>query len=200
MSKIPIMMDFISGLLLAYDLYPNKSGILLTFNNWVRRNLLETDTGNITNKRTIVFSMTISAFIFLMILAWAWYKGSSHPEPASQAGAEFGLFLIGAVAAWFLMTLVATLLRGENQEVPILLIGIVVAAVALGLVPTLKPSVDVVVALIAFVYMSMLYPFSMVVAGRVRRLLLADQEKPFYIFAMLGLALFVVSKLIELTV
>ncbi len=197
MSKIIILMDFISGLLLAYDFYP-KSGVLLKFHNWIRDELVKTDTNDIFNKRTLVFNILISTFIFLMILAWAWYKESG--QEARGIWAEIGLFLLGSIIAWIIITLLAGLFKKLGQESLTLIAGIIIAMVAFAYIPKLLSSVNVIVSLIAFVYMCVLYPFAMIIANNVRKALLADKDKPFYIFAMLGLALFVVSNLMELIV
>ena len=129
MSKIPLIMDLVSGLLLAFDFYP-KTGILLKFHDWVKRILVSTNTDDLTNKRTIIFDVIISSFIFVMILAWAWYKGSNQLEPVGRVGAELGLFSIGDVLAWLIISALVILLKNMEQQGLVLIMGIIISVLA----------------------------------------------------------------------
>lgn len=197
MSKITIFMTFISGVLLAYEFYP-KSGALLKFHNWIRDGLVKTDTKDLLNRRTLVFNFIISLFIFSMLLAWAWYKNSN--QEAYNIWPEVGLFFLGIVIAWAIITPLAGLLKKFEQEGLIFIIGLIISITSLVTIFSLNPSVNLVAVLIAFVYMSILYPFAMIIASYIQKALIAKKDKPFYIFAMMGLALFVASNLIELFV
>jgi hypothetical protein len=205
MCKIPIIMDLIAGVLLAYDLFP-KSGPLLRFHNWIRDNLKETDTRNLTNKRTVIFNTIISFSIFLIILAWAWYR--SCGQEASNIGLEIALFAAGAVAAWLIITPIAMLFNKIGQEGLTFPIGIAFSLAALICIPLVSPPTEIVISLVAFIYMCVLHPLAMLIAGSVRKILLPPEvkkgekqngeKKPFYTFAIMGLALFIVTKLIEI--
>jgi hypothetical protein len=197
MAKIPMWMEFIAGLLLAYDLLP-KSGALLKFHNWIRDGLVKTNTKDLLNRRTLVFNLIISFFIFLMLVAWAWYKNSN--QEAYNVGAESGLFLLGIVIAWAIITPIAALLKKFGQESLIFPTGLIISVISLVIGVNLNPSANIMAVLIAFVYISFLYPFAMIIASYIQKALLAQKDKPFYIFAMLGIALFAVSKIFELTV
>ncbi len=197
MAKIPMWMEFIAGLLLAYDLLP-KSGTLLKFHNWIRDGLVKTDTKDLLNRRTLVFNFIISFFIFLMLVAWAWYKNSN--QEAYNIGTEAGLFLLGIFIAWAIITPIAALLKKFGQEGLILPIGLIISITSLVIVVNLNPSANIMAVLIAFVYLSILYPFAMIIASYIQKTLLAQKDKPFYIFAIIGITLFAVSKIIELVV
>jgi hypothetical protein len=69
MSKIPLWMDLIAGLLLAYDLLPKK-GALAKFHDWIRKFIKDINTDDFTNFKSMIFSGTLSVFIFLMLLLW----------------------------------------------------------------------------------------------------------------------------------
>ena len=197
MSKIPIVMDLISGILLAYDLFP-KRGIFLSFHNWIKDNILNTDTNNPTIRRTIVFNIIVSFFIFLMILVWAWYKNSDQSQ--TNVWTELGLFTVGAILAWGLITLISILLSNLVGVFGIFVIGLVIGIVVLASMAKISLSSNLIAPFISFIYMCFLYPFAMTLADGIRRMLLIDKDKHFYIFGILGLALFVISKIIVLVV
>lgn len=206
MSKIPIWMDLISGLLLAIDFYP-KHGIAKKVDTWVRDKLTATDTNDPTNGRTVVFNFLVSSFIFSMLLVWAFYKNSSQPD--NNVGIEILLFGIGSVISCVLITTLTVLLMKISRKflkgslevsAVVLLVGTLLSALALINVPRLHPPVEVIVSLIAFVFMCILLPFAMLIANNIKKALSADKDKPFYVFAFMGLVMFVAGKIIELTV
>jgi len=199
MNKIPLIMDLISGILLAYDFFP-KSGFLLRFHNWIKDNLSETDTNKLTSCRTLVFNVCISAFLFLLLLLWAYYKGSSTPQ--NHILQEIGLFALGAILALAIIILITIILTKINQQNPLLLllVGIIIAMISLIVGVKISTNPPIITSLVAFIYFCILFPFATIIAGLARRALLADMNRPFYIFAVLGLVLFVASKIIEIFV
>jgi hypothetical protein len=196
-SKIPLIMDLISGILLAYDFFP-KSGFLLRFHNWIKENLKNTDTNKVSSINTIVFNICISGFLFLMLLLWAWYKNSNAVQ--SNILQEIGLFAIGAIAALCVIILITIMLSKIKQQYPLLIVGLFIAMISLIVGVKISTAAPFITGLSAFVYFLFLFPFAAVIAGIARRALLADINKPFYIFAVFGLILFVASKIIEIIV
>lgn len=203
MAKIPIIMDLIAGLFLACDLL-GRLDPLVRFHNWIEKNLKKIDTDNLFNWRTVFFNIITCSSIFILILAWAWY--SSSDQEASNIGPEILWFFIGAVAAWAIITPLAMLLKKIGQEGLAFPIGITFSIATLICVAQLAFPTEAVVSSIAFIYMCMLYPFAMTMASRIRKILLAPEgkkgkkDKQFYIFAMMGLVLFIASKSIEIVV
>jgi len=196
MLKIPIWMDLIAGFLLAYDLFP-KTGKLASFHDRIRKFLKEIDTKNFTNIKTMVFSGTVSFFIFLMLLLWVYYKNSSRLD--YNVWIEIGWFFLGIIIAWGLITLLAKIFKRIGLK-GIFFIGLFLSVLTLAIVFPLNPPTGLVASLTSFIYICLLYPFAMIIANNVQKVLLADEKKPFYIFAVIGIALFVVSKIFELTV
>jgi hypothetical protein len=141
--------------------------------------------------------MAVSAIIFLLILVWAWYKNCN--DPSTNILGELLIFTIGAIFAWGLITLISILFK-RLGPFGIFVVGIIISFAAIIAIPTLNLSMTLVAGYIAFIYICFLYPFAMIMSNSVRRALLADSEKRFYIFALFGLALFVVTKIIELVV
>jgi predicted neutral ceramidase superfamily lipid hydrolase len=196
MAKIPIWMDLIAGILLAYDLFP-KFGKLSRFHNWIRGYLKKIDTRNFTNIKTMIFSGAVSIFIFLMLLLWVYYKNSGQLE--YNVWAEIGCFFLGIVVAWVVITLLAKLFKSLGVF-GIFIIGLILSVLTLIIVFPLHPSSGLAASSASFLYICILYPFAMIIANNVQRILLADEKKQFYIFALIGLVLFGVSKIFELTV
>ena len=196
MSKIPIWMDLIAGFLLGYDLFP-KFGMLSRFHDRIREFLKKIDTGNFTNAKTMIFSGSLSFYIFLMLLLWVYYKNSNQLN--YNIWIEIGWFFLGIVVAWGVITLLAKILKRIGLS-GIFWIGILLSILTLVIVFPLHPSSGLLTSSTSFIYICFLYPFAMIEANNVKKVLLADEKKPFYIFAIIGMALFVVSKIFELTV
>jgi len=133
-----------------------------------------------------------------MLLIWAWYKSSNQGN--NNIGLEIGLCALGSVIAWFIVIILTALLKriGKYSILFTFLIGLVISSLALVYIPQLHPPVEVLVSLIAFIYMCLFLPFAMLIAGNVKKALLADKEKPFYMFALTGLVIFIASKIIDL--
>ncbi len=196
MAKIPVIMDLIAGILLAYDLLP-KFGKLSRFHARIREYLKEIDTKNFTNIKTMFFSGAISIFIFLILLLWVYYKNSSRLE--YNVWMEIGWFFLGIVVAWGIITLLAKILKRIGL-LGIFIIGFFLSVLTLVIVFPLNPPTGLVASSLSFIYICLLYPFAMIVANNVQKVLLDDEKKPFYIFAIIGMALFIASKIFELTV
>jgi len=194
MAKIPIWMDLIAGILLAYDLFP-KFGKLSRFHDRIREYLKKIDTKNFTNIKTMVFSGAVSIFIFLMLLLWVYYKNSSNLN--YNVWIEIGWFFLGIVVAWVLITMVAKIFKRLGPQ-GIFIIGLFLSVLTLVMMAKLHPPTGLAASLASFIYICFLYPFAMIIANNVQKVLTG--EKPFYIFAIIGIALFVVSKIFELTV
>ena len=82
-------------------------------------------------------------------------------------------------------------------------IGMVLTIIAFGLILLVShyhASVDFVPVLIAFAYMCLLIPFSMVISPTVKKNLLDLNQPSSYIYAKVGLLIFVISNVIELVV
>ncbi len=193
MEKIPIVMDFIAGILLALDLFQNY-GILVKIYEKIKDFIKKIDTENYTNIRTKIFSATLSGFFFILLLLGFYYKNSGNLN--YNVGIEIGWFLLGAVVAWVLITLIAKILRRIGVW-GIFSIGLVISILSFFFF-LLHPSNEIGTALTSFVYICILYPFGMTIARTVQRILLADEKRPFYMFAVIGLLIFAVSKIYEL--
>lgn len=193
MDKIPLWMNFIAGILLAYDLFP-KSGILSEFHERIKKIIKELDTKNFTNLKTMIFSGSLSIFIFLMLLLWVYYKNRNNIN--YNVGIEIGWFFLGVLVAWGLITGIAKLFKNVGQ-LAMLFIGIILSLAIFILVFSLHPSSNLATVTTSFVYICTLYPFGMNIADNVQKALLKD-DKPFYIFAILGFSLFIVSSLLEI--
>jgi MFS family permease len=194
MAKIPIWMELIAGILLAYDLFP-KFGKLSRFHDRIREYLKKIDTKNFTNIKTMVFSSAVSIFIFLMLLLWVYYKNSSNLD--YNVWIEIGWFFLGIVVAWVLITMIAKIFKKLGPQ-GIFIIGLFLSLLALVMMAKLHPPTGLAASLASFIYICFLYPFAMIIANNVQKVLTG--EKPFYIFAIVGMVLFVVSKIFELTV
>ena len=195
MAKIPIWMDLIAGILLVYDLFP-KSGKLASFHDRIRKYIQEIDTKNFTSLKTMVFSGALSIFIFLMLLLWVYYKNSGQLE--YNVWVEIGWFFLGIVVAWGIITLLAKIFKRLGPQ-GIFIIGLFLSVLTLVMMAKLHPPTGLAASLASFIYICFLYPFAMIIANYVQKVL-TDDKKPFYIFAIIGITLFVVSKIFELTV
>jgi hypothetical protein len=195
MSKIPLVMDLVAGLLLACDLLP-KTGILSRFHDCIKKFIKEIDTNNFTNNKTMIFSGSLSIFIFIMLLLWVYYKNSEKIN--YNIWIEVGWFSLGILMAWCIITLIAKLLK-KIGVLGIFWVGLFLSILTLTVVFPLRPSTELSVSAASFIYICFLYPLAMVIAGKTQEVLLADEKKPFFIFAVVGLTIFVASKLIELT-
>ena len=201
MSKIPLWMDLFSGLLLAYDFYP-KSGWPMKFYNWVKDNVEKTDTNNIRQIRTIIFNSSIALLIFITLFLWALYKTNNNPD--TQLGSEVLFFAVGFVIALALITLLAIKFQPKKNPGLTAITASFITFVILVILSVVRiKSVNLVTALIGFMYMCMFYSLAIETASFTRNLLLAenkseDEKKPFYMFALMGLALFVASHVIQI--
>lgn len=203
MSKIPVWMDLISGLLLVTDLIPKKSWFG-KLHRGLRRVLEEIDTSNPSDPKTIIFNLLGAIFAFFTLLSWAWYRSGGKGDNIWQ---EIGLFFVGIIAGAIVINLVAMLFKrmfGDAFASLLFVAGLALSMFFLILGVRLNKSAEFVVALIALVYMCILIPFTTLIANHVRKILLGtnetEKEKPFYMFALLGAAIFIISKVIELVV
>jgi len=202
MAKIPVWMDLIAGILLAVDFIP-KNSTLTKIYKWTQKALLKSNQSNPASGYTMLTNFVISVFLFVMLLSWAWYKSSN--EPASNIGPEIGLFALGTVAGFIVITGISMLFNKIFKRYLLFMVPTAVVLVIISLVAISKhhTSVHFVVAAIAFIYMCILIPLSMTILDTVKRAFLEPGEidKPSsYIYAKIGLFIFVMSKVIELVV
>lgn len=197
MDKISTYMDLIAGIFLALDLF-QKYPLLVKIYNKIKGFIKEIDTENFTKPKTMLFSGTLSIFLFIILLLGVYYKNSDNLN--YNVWMEIGWFTLGGVVAWVLITLLAKLLTKIFMSIDVLLIffiGLIISMLTPFLF-LLHPTNELAALLTSFIYICFLYPFGMTIARTVKRILLADEKRPFYMFAVIGLFLFFVSKIYEL--
>lgn len=194
MAKIPLIMDFISGLLLAYDFLP-KSGSLQQFHDGLRKRLEQINTNQPYRIGTIIFNTVVSCFMFFLISCWVFYKNRNAP-PDTHLPEEILFLFIGSVIALICLSVVTVIFRNETK---IWIASWLLIIIPVVLFLTVHPSVNFLAGLIAAIYMFLLFPFVTISANYIKRGLLAHPEKKFYLFAVLGLILFLASKLIQIS-
>lgn len=198
MSKITLYMDFISGLLLAYDFFP-KSGWLATFHDKLRRYLENIDTNKPISIGTLFFNFMVSCFIFLMLLCWAYYKTKNAPD--EHILSEMLFYSVGIVIAFIVITgLTIIVMKITHQQIFILYCGVVLALITLFIGGNIHPSINGLSAIIGMIYMFVLLPFAMLMADKVKDVLTANPKKEYHMFAVLGFVIFIVSNLIKINV
>lgn len=203
MDKIPIWMDLIAGVLLIMDLIPRDSRFG-KIHSWMRKILTEIDTNNPGNPKTMVFNLLGAIFAFFALLSWAWYRSSGEQV---NIWPEIRLLFIGILIGAIVINSIAILFKkvfGDGFSFATFVTGIILSIVFLVVGIYLNKAPTFITALIALVYMCILIPFTILISNHVRKILLGNdkirKEKPFYMFALLGAAIFIISKVILLAV
>ncbi|MGD0780749.1 MAG: hypothetical protein ABR954_08265 [Dehalococcoidales bacterium] len=193
MDKIPIWMDLIAGIFLALDLFRNYK-IPSKIYDQIKKFVKKIDTNNFTSFKSIIFTFTLSLFVFIILLLWVYYTNRTNLD--YNVWGEIGWFTLGIVIAWGVITLLAFILKRKGARV-IFAIGSILTVLSLFLF-LLHPTNEWAATITSFAYICFLYPFGMIIAETVKKFLLHDEKRPFYMFAVIGLILFVISKRFEL--
>jgi len=195
-------MDFISGLLLAYDFFP-KSGILQIFHLNILAWINKIDTDKPFSLKTILFNILVSIFIFILFLAYVLYKTRENHD--SRLWAELCLFLVGCLIAYLIITGVGIVLKKIKHQQFLFFIAMLIDFLCFLLAPSVHNSILFNI-LVGFICMCLFYPLAIISAKYIQKLLLSEQQKPsdgqkpFYIFAILGLVIFIASNFIQIIV
>ena len=192
MSKIPLWMNLISGLLLGYDLFP-KSGGWKRFHDGIRQKIEMINTNDPSSKGMIIFNAFVSFFVFLMIFCWAYYKSRNTPDKDTLT--EILAYFIGSLIGFSIFFIVTRITK--KTEI-ILAFGWGLSMVAFILAATLHAPNNIFAGFLALCYILFLFPIAILVAKQVQGFLIKHPEKDYYMFAVLGLLLFIVSNIIQI--
>lgn len=194
MPKITDLMDFVSGLLLAYDFLP-KSGKLKDFYEWIREKLKNVNTDNPGSWGMIIFCAAVSIFTFLMIICWIYSKPSSSSD--THFGAEMLSYSLGTLIAFGVFVVITMISKNRDT---IFWSGATLAVVDYVLILAWHPSDSLVAGMIASTYIFLLFPLAVFSAKQIKGFLIEHPEKDYYIFAFFGLLIFIASSLIKINV
>ena len=108
MYTIPLWINFISGILLTYDLFP-KTGVWKQFHDRIGNRLKRINTEDPSSWEMIVFNAIVSGFVFLMILGWAYYKTRNTPD--AQPGWEIAAYAVGSLIAFCIFVFITKITK-----------------------------------------------------------------------------------------
>ncbi len=193
MEKIPIYMDLVAGILLALDLFQNY-GIVKTINDKITGFVKKINTKDLKDTNNRIFSGLISVFAFSLYLLWIYYTNSNNLNYGVWI--EIGWFTLGIVIALGINTLLIKV-KKDIKLSEMLFAGVLITLVFIPIVFSLNPSPGLAAATASFVIISLFYPLALSIADIVQKILTKD-EKKFYMFAIVGIFLFVLSKIFEI--